>query len=199
MRFTRDAIVTVVVLIVVACLVTYSRLRAGGLSAEAAPGPVERAIAPRLARLSIPSDARSQENPLRNDTAVWRSAVDHYRDHCALCHGDDGRGHTTMGENMYPKVPDFADPIVQRMTDGELFYVIQNGVRWTGMPAWKREHSTDDTWRLVSLVRTVPTLTHEELESSGLASEAEHHEHEHHEHEHHEDGHTTETPRSPKR
>jgi hypothetical protein len=75
-----------------------------------------------------------------------------------------------------------------------LFYVIQNGVRWTGMPAWKREHSTDDTWRLVSLVRTVPTLTHEELESSGLASEAEHHEHEHHE-----DAHTTETPRSPKR
>ena len=55
-------------------------------------------------------------------------------------------------------------------------------VRLADLPAWEREHSTDDTWRLVSFVRTVPTLTPEELESAGLKSETEHREHEHHEH-----------------
>jgi mono/diheme cytochrome c family protein len=176
MRFLRDALITILVLVVIVSVVAYSRVRAGGLSAEAEPGRVERAIASRLARLSIPSDAKQQANPFRADTTVWRTAADHYGDHCAGCHGPDGHGKTVVGQAMYPKTPDFADPTVQGRTDGELFYVIQNGVRWTGMPAWKHEHSPDDTWRLVSFIRAVPTLTRADLQSVGLDSSTEHHE-----------------------
>ena len=145
-------------------VVIYLRLRAGALSADSQPGAIERAAASRLVRLSIPADADRQQNPFQADAETWRSAVAHYGDHCAVCHGRDGRGKTDLGQNMYPTVPDLADASVQRKSDGALFYIIQNGVRWTGMPAWKREHSPEDTWRLVSLIRKMPSLTLEDIE-----------------------------------
>jgi mono/diheme cytochrome c family protein len=117
-----------------------------------------------MVRLSIPADLERAPNPFATNVDAWRAAVDHYSDHCALCHGADGHGQTDLGENMYPKVPDLADPDVQRFSDGALFAIIQNGVRWTGMPAWKREHMPDDTWKLVSFVRRVPSLTSEEVQ-----------------------------------
>jgi mono/diheme cytochrome c family protein len=82
---------------------------------------------------------------------------------------------------MYPKSPDLADPAVQRLSDGELFCIIQNGVRWTGMPAWKHDHSTEETWRLVSFIRALPTLTRTDLEGVGLATgeQGQHRDHEH--------------------
>jgi mono/diheme cytochrome c family protein len=163
MRFLRDAIITIVLVALVAAAAVYVQIRRGGLSADAQPGTVERAIAARLVRLSIPPDAKRQQNPLRDGNA-WRSAVAHFQDHCALCHGRDGRGRTGMGDNMYPKVPDLTASATQTRSDGELFYIIQNGVRWTGMPAWKREHSPEETWSLVSFIRKMPSVTGPELE-----------------------------------
>ncbi len=177
MRFLRDALITILVLVVVVCVVAYARVRGGGLSADAQPGALERSVAARLVRLSIPADVRDQQNPFAGESSAWRTAVDHYNDHCAVCHGADGHGHTEMGENMYPKVPDLAGPAVQRLSDGALFSIIQNGVRWTGMPAWKGEHSPAEAWRLVSFVRKVPSLTAADI---GEQSHGEsHHEHHH--------------------
>ena len=62
-----------------------------------------------------------------------------------------------------------------------MFYIIQNGVRWTGMPAWKHDHTAEETWRLVSFIRTLPGLTHTDLESAGLLT-GEQGQHGHHEH-----------------
>jgi mono/diheme cytochrome c family protein len=152
MRFIRDAVITILVLVLALVIAGYAGLRGRGLSAEASPGPVERAVASRLARLAIPEGARSQQNPLSDE---WRAAADHYQEHCAICHGSDGRGQTEIGEHMYPKVPDLASPGIRGMTDGDLFYVIQNGVRWTGMPAWRTEHDQADSWRLVAFIRHV--------------------------------------------
>jgi len=176
MRFLRDALITLVVLVAVISIVVYARVRAGGLSADATPGAVERTVASRLVRLSIPSDAQQRQNPFASDANAWRAAADHYGDHCAVCHGADGHGRTEMGENMYPKVPDLAAPSVQNLSDGAIFSIIENGVRWTGMPAWKNEHSDEESWRLVSFVRKVPSLTAQDLEMLGHGS----HEHEHH-------------------
>jgi mono/diheme cytochrome c family protein len=172
MRFLRDALITFGALVAIAWIVAYARVRAG-LAADAEPGTVERAIASRLVRLSIPADVKQRNNPFRTDGTVWQAAADYYGDHCAACHGSDGHGQTVLGQNMYPKTPDLADPAVQRFSDGELFYVIQNGVRWTGMPAWKREYSPDETWRLVSLIRAVPHLARGALESAALGAEPE--------------------------
>ena len=92
MRFLRDALITVIVLVVVIAIIGYSRIRGGGFAADAQPGALERSIATRLVRLSIPADADRQQNPLAADPNAWRSAFEHYQDHCATCHGRDGRG-----------------------------------------------------------------------------------------------------------
>jgi hypothetical protein len=109
MRFIRDALITIAVLFAIVAVVLYTQVRAGGLAADTEPGQTERLIASRLVRLAIPADARQQQNPVGADNTVWRSAADHYGDHCAACHGNDGRGNTDLGRNMYPGVPSFAD------------------------------------------------------------------------------------------
>src|SRR5262249_22979358 len=126
MQFIRDAVITVIVLATVVAVVGYVVVRAG-LTAEADPGPIERAVATRLARLSIPTDARNAKNPFAGPS-TWLQGGEHFENKCAICHGGDGRGDTYLGKNMYPKVPDLASAAIQQMTDGDLFYVIQNGV-----------------------------------------------------------------------
>jgi mono/diheme cytochrome c family protein len=177
MRFLRDAVITIAVLLIVVAVIIYAAVARGGLSAEERPGAIERSIARRLVRLSIPSDARQQTNPYGSKADSWRDAADHFQDHCAVCHGADGHGRTDIGQYMYPRVPDLADPAIQQMSDGDLFYIIQNGVRWTGMPGWKKEHSADDTWKLVSFVRRVPSLTADDLKSPAHGESKREHEH----------------------
>ena len=164
MRFLRDALITIVLLGIVVAVTAVVYVRRGGLAANAEPGRLERSLASRLVRVSIPSDAERLQNPHKDATA-WREARDHYLDHCAVCHGRSGKGDTEIGQNMYPKVPDLTAQNVQARSDGALFYIIQNGVRWTGMPAWKEEHSADDTWKLVAFIRKTPTLTEADLKT----------------------------------
>ena len=164
MRFLRDAAITIVLLVLVAVVAAVLVARRG-LAADQEPGRLERTIAGQLVRLSIPAEAEQHANPFAGQPDAWRDAVEHYRDHCASCHGNDGKGDTEMGRNMYPPVPDLTNADVQARSDGALFHIIQNGVRWTGMPAWREEHSPDDTWKLVAFLRKAPTLTEADLSS----------------------------------
>ena len=170
MRFLRDALITVVLLGIIATTFVFATVRGGGLAATKEPGQLERSVAGRLMRLSIPSAVEQQKSPFANDPNVWRDATDHYLDHCAVCHGRDGKGDTDAGKNMYPRVPDLTSSDVQVRSDGALFYIIQNGVRWTGMPAWKNEHSAEDSWKLVAFIRKTPTLTEADLRSDDAAA-----------------------------
>ena len=164
MRFLRDAVITIGVLVLIAVVAAVLVARRG-LAADQEPGRLERTIASQLVRLSIPAEAEQQVNPLGSQPDTWREAVKHYQDHCAACHGRDGKGDTEIGRNMYPRVPDLTSEDVQARSDGALFHIIQNGVRWTGMPAWREEHTPDDTWKLVAFLRKAPTLTEGDLSS----------------------------------
>jgi len=174
MRFLIDATITIVVLLLVLGGFAYVEVRSGGFSTADQPGRFEKTMAQRLVRLSVPDAAQTSTNPYAGDAEAWRKAADHFNDHCAACHGRDGRGRTEIGENMYPKVPDFAETVVQQMSDGDLFFIIQNGIRWTGMPGWKREHTPDETWKLVSFVRHVPSATAHDLDATGDHSKGAH-------------------------
>jgi len=92
-------------------------------------------------------------------------ASHHWADHCATCHANNGSGETEIGRNLYPKVPDMRLPETQSLSDGELYYIIRNGVRMTGMPAWGKAEDGDldhETWMLVAFIRHLPQLTVEE-------------------------------------
>lgn len=138
-----------------------------GFSARAEPSAVEAFVARQLRRLSLPLAARREQNPLALTDAVLAAAGAHFADHCALCHGVDGRGDTQLGRNLYPKAPDLRAAATQALSDAELFYVIENGVRFTGMPAWGGEGAHDDeaSWQLVHFIRHLPQLTPAELDA----------------------------------
>jgi plastocyanin/mono/diheme cytochrome c family protein len=157
MRRFRLLLFALVGVAVLAAGVVYAAVRTNGLSADRAPGVVETAIARRLVLLSIPASARGLTNPNAANADAWRAASDHFAEHCAGCHGPDGRGKSEFAAHMYPPVPDLADPAIQAFSDGALFAIVQHGVRWTGMPAFA-DHSAEDTWKLVSFIRQVPKL-----------------------------------------
>jgi Cytochrome P460/Cytochrome C oxidase, cbb3-type, subunit III len=75
---------------------------------------------------------------------------------CAQCHGADARGDTNIGRNMAPPAMDLSSPHVQHWNDAELFWIIQNGVRLTGMPSWKSSISDNDTWKLARFIHNLP-------------------------------------------
>ncbi len=137
---------------------------ANGLSARDQPGPLERWVARQARTLAVPKDARGRENPVPDSTQVQADARAHWADHCAACHANNGSGDVEMGKNMYPKAPDMRLAETQQMTDGELFFIIQNGIRMTGMPAWGSgsQHDEQDSWKLVRFIRHLPQLTADE-------------------------------------
>lgn len=136
-----------------------------GISARDEPTAVEAFVARRLRHLAVPRADRDARNPVAHTAESLARARAHWADHCASCHGNDGRGRTKMGQNLYPKAPDMTLPETQSLSDGELFYLIENGVRLTGMPAWGNPATDDDTetWELVAFIRRLPRMTAEEL------------------------------------
>ena len=136
-----------------------------GFSARDKPTEIEKVVARRLRYLSIPSAQARIRNPVLLTPGVLERARAHFADHCALCHGNDGRGKTAIGQNLYPKPPDMTLQDTQGLPDGALFYIIKNGVRLTGMPAWGDNTPEDDreSWELVHFIRHLPRLSGKEL------------------------------------
>lgn len=151
-------------LAVVAAAAAIFVLNARGFSARDQPSGLERWFARQARSASLPPNARSLANPVPNSSEVQAAARAHWADHCAVCHANDGSGDTQMGKRTYPPAPDMRLAPTQQMTDGELFYIIQNGIRLSGMPAWGggSDHDTEDSWKLVRFIRHLPQLTLEE-------------------------------------
>jgi mono/diheme cytochrome c family protein len=138
-------------------------IRGSGFSARAEPTWMERVMARNARKIATPADAKSLTHPRVPQTEeMIVEADEHFVEHCGMCHGSDGRGNTTIGRNLYPKVPDMTRPETQQLSDGELYYIIFNGIRLTGMPAWGSEDKPEAIWDLVSLIRRLPKLTPEE-------------------------------------
>lgn len=147
--------------------------------ARRAPSRMESAIARFLRSFSVPAGEGNSKNPFSSSPDVLQEASRHFADHCASCHGNDGSGNTEIGRNLYPPAPDMRLAETQRLTDGELYYIIHNGVRWTGMPAWGEPGDDPESWKLVVFIRHLPNLTPSELddmERFNPKSDAEHEE-----------------------
>ncbi len=137
-----------------------------GVSARDQPTSAEVFLARTLRHAAMPRRECAMVNPVQPSDAVLEEGRMHWADHCALCHGNDGRGNTEIGRNLYPKAPDMTAPATQGLSDGELFAIIKNGVRLTGMPAWggASQAQDDQTWKLVLFIRHLPKVTPDELD-----------------------------------
>ena len=152
----------VVLLAGIAAIVGVGSLAMGGISARQEPGQFEMVVGPRLRSLAIPTSAKQARNPVPASAEAIADGLAHFADHCAICHGNDGSGNTEIGKSLSPRVPDMRKAETQNLSDGELFYIIENGVKLTGMPAWGHEDANDN-WKLVHFIRHQPKLTPQEL------------------------------------
>ena len=137
-----------------------------GVSAREEPSWIETRLALFMRGWMTPSTYKGLQNPVSNTPENFLAAREHFADHCASCHNNDGSGNTEMGRNLYPKVPDMRLPRTQTLSDGELFYIIENGVMLTGMPGWSTgtPEGERSSWQLVHFIRRLPSLTPEDLQ-----------------------------------
>jgi mono/diheme cytochrome c family protein len=142
-------------------------LNSHGFNANQEPSNLERWLARTARSAALPTDARALANPVTKSPEVLAEAREHWADHCSACHANDGSGDAQLGKRTYPPAPDMRLPATQQMTDGELFYIIQNGVRLSAMPAWGggSGHDEQDSWKLVHFIRHLPQLTVEEKQA----------------------------------
>ena len=152
------------VILMSATLVGLVMVRGAGISAKREPTTLESAVAKRAWRFLVPSEYSDRTNPVVPTAEALRMGMEHWADHCASCHGNDGGGDTQVGRNLYPRAPDMRSVATQGLTDGELFYAIEEGIPFTGMPAWRNgtEEGTRASWELVHFIRHLPRLTEDE-------------------------------------
>lgn len=161
--------ITVALTLILAVLgvLAWVRCLSGAFSAREQPSFSERWLANEVRHFAMPSEAKTLKNPVAYAPEVLEEARAHWADHCASCHANNGSGDTQIGRNLYPKAPDMRRPKTQQLSDGELYYVIQNGVRLTGMPAWGSSgdgNGNRDSWKLVLFIRHLPRMTAQEAE-----------------------------------
>ncbi len=157
------AFACLVVLLLVGGLAFASMIRRG-FSAHDEPSRIEASMARAMRHWAVPSDLREAKNPVPLTPQVLAEARAHFADHCASCHGNDGKG-GGMAKQMYPKAPDMTRQATQSLSDGELFSIIENGIRLTGMPGFGSgtAESAYGSWSLVHFIRHLPKLKPEEL------------------------------------
>jgi mono/diheme cytochrome c family protein len=129
-----------------------------GCTADQHPSQEETSLANAAKDVSIPLEAGKKKNPLPETDEVVSQGQEVFLGSCAQCHGADGRGDTNVGHNMAPPAMDLTSAHVQHWSDAELFWIVQNGVRLTGMPAWQSSISENDTWKLAHFIHNLPRL-----------------------------------------
>jgi mono/diheme cytochrome c family protein len=129
-----------------------------GCTADKNPSHEETNLANAAKDVVIPLEAGKKQNPLPATDEVVSQGQQVFLGSCAFCHGPDARGGTPIGRSMDPPAMDLHSAHVQHWSDAELFWIIQNGVRLTGMPSWKSSVSEDDTWKLARFIHNLPHI-----------------------------------------
>jgi len=166
MRAVLRAFVLLVALVALVGSVAAYSIARRGLSTRVEPSVVETWLARSMRRLATPSEVRDRENPVDASEAVLEEAMSHFADHCASCHANDGSGNTEIGRGLYPPAPDMRLEATQALSDGELFSIIENGIRLTGMPAWGTGTPDGEraSWGLVHFIRRLQELSPADIE-----------------------------------
>ena len=146
---------TIVALVVALAVIALVRFN---LSALPEPGRLETRVSDFAKRLLIRRESHERIPPRPLDTkASINAGLTDYGLDCGMCHDNDGRAQNPPGRWMYPRAADLTSTRVQSYSDQELFWIIQNGIRLTGMPAFGKVESSDHIWDLVNYVRTLPS------------------------------------------
>lgn len=134
---------------------------------------------------SVERRAKGIEVPPLGDSSQVAMGFEHYDEMCVTCHGAPDIDRSEIGKGLNPHAPNLSRSITD-MSDAELYWIIKNGIKMTGMPAFGKTHTEDELWAIVAFVRLLPEMSPEQYklyesaheEDEGM--EAEEHEHNHH-------------------
>lgn len=121
--------------------------------ADGSPTKAETQLMTSLRRIFVPLHARSVPNPPHISSADLVEGRRIFLQTCAQCHAVNGRGEKHLAASFYPPVPDISTASMQRWSDRDLFWTVRNGIRLTGMPAWRSTLNEQQTWQVVAYVR----------------------------------------------
>lgn len=166
MRTFSTVLVGMLLAVVIIVITGVMYVRTTHLETRAPIGQLETRLARMARRAAVPEGIRATPNPVARTPEALADGRSHFADHCASCHANDGSGATALGRGFYPPAPDMRQPATQELSDGELFWVIEHGIRFTGMPAWGTgtKEGEDASWRLVHFIRHLPALTDAEID-----------------------------------
>jgi len=174
MRFFAGFLVGLLVVAAAAAIVAASGTY--NLAAVNPPGKMETQLATFALNKSVAKRAPAGKNPLAASPDVLREGLAHYKENCVVCHGAPGVDVSELGQGLNPPAPDLTLPRVQARPDGQIFWIVSNGIRMTGMPAFSPTHKQDEIWKLVAFVRHLEEITPAEQQALKAATEeAEHH------------------------
>ncbi len=127
------------------------------------PGMLEARLAVFAVKRAVRKRAPVQANPLVSPEDI-RDGLEDYKRNCLDCHGARGTTESAFSRGLNPPAPDLTLLFVRSMGDGELYWIVSNGVRMTGMPAFSPTHSSEQIWKIVAFVRHMPEMNQEEQE-----------------------------------
>jgi thiosulfate dehydrogenase len=125
--------------------------------ATATPSDFEKSIARKVLHASIQRNISGTKNPLTASEEVLLSGLKMYRYNCAGCHGDYNQPSHWGTKNFYPRVPQFSQA-ASNLSAEEMFVVVKNGVRYSGMASWKGLISDTEIWRIVTFLSHLNSL-----------------------------------------
>jgi mono/diheme cytochrome c family protein len=108
--------------------------------------------------------------PGLDDPAKVIIGVEHYAAHCAVCHGAPGVPNGDIAHGLYPQPPNLSEA-AKRYSPGELFWILKNGIKMSGMPAWS-DHSDAELWSTVAFLKRLPGMSEQEYAGLVMASMA---------------------------
>jgi len=120
-----------------------------------APSGIENKVVQETKELVI--GGKDIQNPVPDNEASRNAGAEHFQHHCQICHGLDGQNTgVPFADKMSPPVANLAMDDIQKYTDGQLKWIIENGIRMTGMPSWKGILDENEMWNIVRYIRHLP-------------------------------------------
>ena len=130
---------------------------------------------------SIKFHSQEIQSPSLKDSKLIKTGFNEYDAMCRLCHGAPGYEPTELARGLYPKPPDLVSQGVQQRSNAELYWVVKNGIKMTGMPAFGPTHNEDELSSVVAFLRRMPGMQAKDYEvlvrEAGQHKEGEDHHH----------------------
>lgn len=154
-RFTRGLFTGFLVGPLLAALIAISGF--WPVTATPEPPQMETMMARRALNASVAHQAPRLRNPLQPSSEVLRAGLKIYREDCAGCHGDYQKPSHWGTTAFYPRVPQFVSEPPDK-PDWQIFWIVKNGIRYSGMGAWNGEMSDEKIWQVTTFLGHVRTL-----------------------------------------